>query len=632
MDNGHEPWEGAAPDRVARIDRRLLQRGLMLGLGLPAVSLLAACGGDDDEATAPSTTPTAAGTQPMDETTPTEAPVENTPAGELDEPSPTSDGEEATATSAGEPAAPPSGGTFVEGGDPLMGQEYEPGTPGGIFVEAWASDVNFATGWATTQAWNAKRLLFEGLIETNPFSGYEPVGELAVAWEVSEDATLWTFFLREGVLFHDGEPFTAEDVVVSYAYQMDEAVGGSAFTVLTETIASIEQVDEYTVAFTTNDVSPDFLLATCLRLVAAAHIISQFEPADFNASPAGTGDDPAYVVGTGPFRFRELVTDDYITLDRFDGYWNGSPYVDSHIFRDFADGQAATTALLAGEIDYIWEILLTDRERLEEAGFILREWQILGFDAVVLNLDPERTPLFQDVRVRQALMHALDREAMLEVAYSGFGEVARVLVGRGTALANPDGITVHYPHDPEQAMALLDEAGWVVGDDGVREKDGQRFSFVLTGAADWEPLTDQATMVQEMWRTVGIEVELNLVPYDMLWELAPEHDFDAICMDPPTEATSDRTFLYSCAGSSNFMGYCNPEVDALLEEARIELDQEHRIALYTEFQNLVWDELPLLPTVSSNGITATNPRVHNPSNCPLLTNMWYGVNKVWLEQ
>jgi peptide/nickel transport system substrate-binding protein len=633
MEESTDRNQSGAPLLKRALSRRaLVGRALAVAASVPAVTLLAACGSDDEEPTATAAGGTGAPT-PTEATaaaTATEHMAEPTATGELAEPSPTSGEGEPTATAEGEATQPPPGGTFVEGGDPLMGQEFEPGVPGGTFVEyGYLQSVNFTH--SDTHTWYIQRLIFQGLIQPSIFD-YAPVGELAEAWEISDDAMTWTFFLREGVLFHDGEPFTAEDVVVSYAYQMDESVGGGAYTPLTELIASVEQVDDYTVAFTTHDVSPDFLIRGCRRFIAAAHVISAIEPADFAASPAGTGSDPAFIIGTGPFKFREFVSEDHITVDRFDDYWGGAPYLDTYITRVVQDGQATTTALLSGDADFVWETLISSRQELEQAGLILHEWQAPGFDVIQLNLDPERTPLFQDVRVRQALMFALDREAMLQVAYEGVGTVAETIQTRGTVFENPEGVTVRYTYDPERAMALLDEAGWMVGPDGVREKDGLRFAFPLTSSSDWEPYIDQVTIAQELWRAIGIEVELNLVPYDTTWELAAERDFVALMIDAQSPLAPDRTFIYGCGSPDNFTGYCNPEVDALLAEALVELDQARRIELYTEFQNIILTELPILPTISVNGFLATNPRVRNPPNGPLLTNLWYAVEKVWIEQ
>jgi peptide/nickel transport system substrate-binding protein len=596
---------GERSDEPRRLSRRtLLRRAAIAGAAFPAVAaLLAACGSDDEEAataTSPAGTPTPAS--------------------------------EPTATS--EPTTPPTGGTLFEGGDRLMGQEFEEGTPGGTFVEAGAgnySDVNFGLISARSSC-NAVRMIYDCLIEPNPFT-VEPVGVLAESWELSDDALTWTFYLRQGVMFHDGEEMTADDVLFSYGWLMDETFNTPYYTTLNENISAIDKIDDYTVAFTAPGVIPDFPFNAAIYMIVAEHVLGGMAAADYQSSGASTGADPAMVVGTGPFKLLELVPEDHLTLVRNEEYWDGAPYLETYIYRGAADGQSAITALLSGEADFVWEIQLTAIEQLEEAGFALAFWKALGYDILQFNLDPERTTLFQDVRVRQALMYALDRQAMTDAAYEGVGgEVANSLLVRTSAYVDPERITVEYAYDPDQAMALLDEAGWLPGDDGVREKDGQKLSFTVVAPSDWEPMINEFTVAQEQWRQIGVEAVSDLTPFETMLERVGNRDYDAVIYDFPSRLTPDVSFFYKCGAPSNVNSYCNPEVDAVLDEARVELDQDRRIELYHQFQNLVLADLPMLPLMYVNGYSATSPRVRNPPYVDTLCNYWYAVEKIWVEE
>jgi peptide/nickel transport system substrate-binding protein len=232
---------------------------------------------------------------------------------------------------------------------------------------------------------------------------------------------------------------------------------------------------------------------------------------------------------------------------------------------------------------------------------------------------------------RQALFHAVDREAMLSASYEGVGEILDAIL-RLPAFANPEGITAAYPYDPEQAIALLDEAGWLVGTDGVREKDGQRLAFTLTTTSEWEPFVVDVQVLQEYWRAVGVEVELDLVEYTSLAERVAAGDYEVAHLDYYGQMTPDLTNRFACENPNNFPRYCNEEVDALLEEARVELNQERRVELYTEFQNLVLADLPILPQYFVDGYSAISPRVHNPPTMEALANNWFAAEKVWIEQ
>jgi peptide/nickel transport system substrate-binding protein len=598
----------------------LLRRAVLAGITLPAAgALLAACGSDDAEPTgtaapAGDSTATTAATTAPDDATPTEA---------MTEPSPTS-GESAETPDS---EATPSGGAFVEGGDLSMGQEFEEGVPGGHMIEgqSWISEVNF-TG-AGSSSHSHIRYIYEGIVERNPFT-FEPVGRLAQAWEIAEDGLTITYFLREGVLWHDGEPFTAADVVASYEYLMNEDLASYAYTQLVESLAGVEAVDEYTVVFTATGTQAFFFDNVSFQLIASKHILDTIPPGEFNESGAGTGSDPSLVVGTGPFTLRERIDEDHLTVDRFDDYWNGVAYLDSYTVRYQDSADATIVGLLAGENDFAWEIQLTSLEELEQNGYTMNRWVFLGFDSVGLNLNPERTTLFQDKLVRQALYHAMDREQINLAAFEGHGLIEPTLLPPGTSYANPEGVTVLYEYDPEKAMALLDEAGWVVGADGIREKDGQRFSFTIKNA-NWPPWVNAAAVVQEQWRRVGVEAQTE-IDDNFLYE---DGEWDAVVWDYPFTAVAPRTFYYyRCGDPNNYSSYCNPEVDALVDQIVVELDEARRVELMTEWQNLVLEDLPYLPLYYIVGYMATHPRVHNPMRIDILTNMRWAVNKLWIEQ
>jgi peptide/nickel transport system substrate-binding protein len=610
----------------------MLTRLMALGVSLPAAGvLLAACGSDDDEATATVESGAATPTTAAGASTPTTAADEPTAAGETPEPSPTSAAEEPTATASGEATQPPSGGgTFVDGGSPEMGIEFEPGQPGGILTEAGrVRPPDFTLGQTKWQ--ETYRLVFEGLVEPNPFT-LEPVGLLATGWETSEDGLTWTFFLREGVLWHDGETFTADDVVATYDLLLDEAVNSFFYSTLSDYLTSYEAVDEYTVAFQANGIRPDFLDDVAMQLIGAEHIISQFEPADWSQSTAATGEDPSLVVATGPFRLVEIVPDDRFEVARFDDYWNGTPYLDGVIVRRVGDYTARLAGLLTGEYDQTWEILQSDLPQYEEAGFFVYSWTLLHFDHFVFNLRPDGLPALQDVKVRQALAFALDREAMLLAGYEGFGEIAETVIAPATEFANVDAVTALYPYDPEQAMALLDEAGWLMGDDGIRQKDGERLAFTVTTGIGFPAYDAFVATAAEYWRLVGVDAAINQVDWGVMYEQMVAGELDVTLYDSYIGGTTpDRMPFFGCGQPDNYSGYCNEDVDALLLEARSTFDKERRIELYTQFQNIVLTDLPILPIVYAEGYGVANPRVHNPPQMGYLSNYWFAAEKVWLE-
>jgi peptide/nickel transport system substrate-binding protein len=607
---------------------------LALGASIPAVALIAACGSDDDAptATTASAEPTAASTpaeatatgamadptattEAVETPAATEAPAEATPTeGEAEEPTPTSPD-----------------GAMVEGGDRLMGQEFEEGQPGGTLIDAIPDplNTNFAE-WRTTGVFSSIRIIFEGLIEVNPFS-LEPVGLLAEGWEVADDGVTWTYYLRQGVSWHDGGPFTAEDVVFSYGLHMNEAAALPYTSGLVDQIAAIEAVDDHTVVFTATAVLPDFLLDAGMMLLGSASVLGDIDQATWNESGAATGADPALVVGTGPFRFVEMDETGNLTTERFDAYWDGAPYLDRYICRYQGDAAARMTGILSGENDFVYAIEMSYVEQFEEAGATLGQWIGAGFDGIVVNLDPARDSVLLDPMVRQALILGLDREAIILGSWNGYGDVAEVILPPMSVFANPEGVTVRYPYDLEQANALLDEAGWVPGGDGIREKDGRRLSFNMIVITSWAPYSSHAIIAQEQWRQLGAELIPEFLD-DAAWvDRWEQGDYDTYVAWNGGGLTPDRTDEFACGSLDNKAYYCNEEVDTLLEEARVETDLERRIELYTEFQNIILTDLPTLPIGFEQGFSVAAPRVHNSPRVDVLANPWYAVEKMWVE-
>jgi peptide/nickel transport system substrate-binding protein len=241
--------------------------------------------------------------------------------------------------------------------------------------------------------------------------------------------------------------------------------------------------------------------------------------------------------------------------------------------------------------------------------------------------------LFQEVEVRKALFFAIDRPALIESIRFGYGEVA---VGSMPTLSwayNPQGIEEPYDYNPEMAMQLLEDAGWVAGDDGIRAKDGMRLAFTMNTNAGNQVREAYLVAFQEYWAQIGVEMTPNLVPFPQLVEqLTTTFDFETFLIGFSWSATPDQAALFSCdAYGSGFNGvmYCNPEVDALLQEALSATDQDERIELYTEYQNLMLDDLPMPIIDFPRAIYGVNQRVHN--FIPNYVNSRFNPEHWWVE-
>jgi peptide/nickel transport system substrate-binding protein len=549
--------------------------------------LLAACGEDDDGPTATSAAPA---------TTPTpDGAGEPTATGAGGEPSPTS----------------PAG---LEDNPRLMGLDLEPAaSEGGILIQAVSGvgnddlqSVNPLIDYESPLV----SCIFERLIDINP-STLEPVGNLAVSWESSDDGLQWVLNLRDGVSWHDGEPFTAEDVAFTYAMNLDPDTNAPDTSYLEAVIDGVEAVDEMAVAFNLSTVSVDFLADYVYWYpMVAGHILGEIAPADMAGHPSSTGEDPALVIGTGPFKFQEWVPGDHQSAVRNDAYWDGVPHLDEYVNRFVADRVAAITLLQTGEID----VATVDPASIgdfEDGPYTVIVTEYTGgLQALAMNLRPEITPLFEDVRVRQALYYAIDVPAAIEASNFGYGTLARSFLPETHWAFNAGDIAVSYDYDLDQAAALLEEAGWLPGPDGVREKDGERLSFRITVESGNSLNELLAQVIQEFWRAAGVETEVTALETTVFNETVVENaDFDVAFFDLYTGFTGEQGYLFAC--EDNRVGYCNEEIDELYATARAEPDPEQRAELYREAQNILMDELPFIPLFFAQAVTVTSDRVHN---------------------
>ncbi len=353
------------------------------------------------------------------------------------------------------------------------------------------------------------QMMYNALVQVNP-EDTTVMPDLAERWEVSDDDLTYTYYLRKDVKWHDGEPFTAHDVKFTYEAILNPEVNSPRRADFVDLLSpeNIVVVDDYTIRFTLNQIDASWLCCKDIYGILPKHILGDLTPAEFNAAPFNTTEP----VGTGPFMFHEWVKDDHVALVKNPDYFDGAPQPDYWYYKVVENETVAFAQLQTGEVDYstVTAALWDQAQQVEHLD--CAAYPRFAFTFYTYNLDPEKTPLFQDVRTRQALLYALDREAMIDSIVFGLADVANSTVPPVSWAHNPDNEPV-YPYDPDKAEQLLDDAGWKDEDgDGVREahgvegvEDGTKFSFNL------ENLLRHRRNIEEREKTALSRIQFNLL-------------------------------------------------------------------------------------------------------------------------
>ena len=342
-----------------------------------------------------------------------------------------------------------------------------------------------------------QKLLFEGLVK---YVDGEIVPVLAEDWELSADGTQLTFYLRQGVTFHDGEPFNADAAIANIESWHINPSFGSLPGVVSYT--NIEAVDEYTIRLTYDTPYYAYINDFCWPDVCTMISPKLITEGDFQTVNG--------YAGTGPYIYDAYVAGQYTTFIRNENYWGEQPYYDKIVAKYIPDNASRVQALKTGEIDLIYgsaELSYEDYNQAIAIDGIEGKFAPSGstIRSIILNFNGN----LSELRVRQALACAIDKDAISEGLTYGYEPVADTIVPDGTPYSDING-TVGYDYDTERANQLLDEAGWVMNDStGIREKDGTSLQVTFTVPTDDSTVGSIATLIQSQLAEVGIDVEIK---------------------------------------------------------------------------------------------------------------------------
>ena len=475
----------------------------------------------------------------------------------------------------------------------------EAATPGGTFIRAIVSDPQTIHPLLADDedSINIVEQIYDPLIGTDLLTGGPAPSGLADSWEIAADGRTYTFHLNPDATWHDGTPVTADDVQFSFDALANPDVGSSYQQTFLDATESWRVVDEHTFEVVAKEPLFTFLY-DLVTWIIPRHVWGDAPVADWRTDGGATGQEAARVVGSGPFKFREWLPGESVTLDRNADYFDQAPYLDSYTVVIRPDQTAIVNALLNGEIDAA-SLEPADVATVASAdGLSVATYPTADFNFYLTNLDPEKSTLFQDVRVRQALLYALDRESMARDILLDSARVAHGTQPEISYAYAPDRLTTQYTYDPGKARQLLADAGWTDADgDGIVELEGTPLSFDVLYPGGSPTYDQELAYMQDAWREVGVDARPTALDFPALvGTITGDHTFDMAFLGFGWDATFIQDLMFGCAqyeGGFNVVRYCNPQLDEINARAKRTLPEEPRRELVIAATDLINEDLPV---------------------------------------
>lgn len=485
------------------------------------------------------------------------------------------------------------------------------------------------------------------IVSANPFSGYlaedyeiwqmmyptlaaydaasfAPVPDLAEDLGVeSADKKTWTFKIRSGVQWSDGVPLTAKDAAYSFNRIINGKYEKGNFGGYLKDVTKAEATDDTTLVLTVD--KPVAFMRNLPIYIIPEHVWSKIDGKQVK-SYANEPVDGQPVVGAGPFLLAERKTEQYIRMVANPNYYGGKPKVDEIVFRIYKNSDAMAQALKKGEIDFGSGFEANVFKALEgEPNITTNDGAYPGFNEIAFNVGAEMddgtpigdgNPLLKDAKLRTALAWSVNKQQLVDRVLGGFGKPAEMVMPPMYSFWNLEPAeTIGY--DPERAKQLLDEAGYKVGDDGIRvAPNGERLSFRLYGRQSSETSKKTVEFVKSYFKEVGVEVTVKLMGDGVLGERITSGDFDMFEWGWIPDADPDYILsIFTCdKRSDNDNGtpsydisdsfYCNSEFDKLYVEQGGETDRDARQAIVKQMEQMIYDATPYILTFYYDSLEA----------------------------
>ncbi|HDR7689361.1 ABC transporter substrate-binding protein [Bacillus toyonensis] len=478
--------------------------------------------------------------------------------------------------------------------------------PGGVFLPYFQQN-----GWDG----NVTSVIFASLVSTDKQG--KPIPELAEKWDVSSDQLTYTFHLRKDLKFSDGSPLTADDVAFTLTLLHDKAYEGeidiSQYAVKggkeykegkATSIEGIQVVDPQTIKITTEKVNSQAIFVLGGTVLSKAYYGKDYKQ---NTSLDYLKELYGKPIAAGPYKFEKYIPGQEVRFVANENYYAGKPQIPNFIYK-ITSGDTKLQLFQTGEVDYTG--LGTGDEILEQAkGLEFANIQIetaASFSYIYMN---NNKPYLKDKKVRQALIYGLDRKKYVDTALKGYGTVANVPIHPTSWAYTEEGVN-KYEYDKEKAKKLLDEAGWKVGSDGVREKDGQKLKLSYFGPSSAKDSDLLIPIAKENYKEIGVEFNPEFMDFNTMLSKVNKGDYDLASVSTPiTSDPSETAGEYLSGVNDKSLGYKNAKVDELIKKGIETVDIEKRKPIYKELYKELSDDPPVILLNYRRTITGYNGNI-----------------------
>ncbi|SCM91659.1 Uncharacterized protein BWINRASL_00216 [Bacillus mycoides] len=475
--------------------------------------------------------------------------------------------------------------------------------PGGVFLPYFQQN-----GWDG----NVTSVIFASLVSTDKQG--KPIPELAEKWDVSSDQLTYTFHLRKDLKFSDGSPLTADDVAFTLTLLHDKAYEGevdiSQYAVKggkeykegkATSIEGIQVVDKQTIKVTTEKVNSQAIFVLGGTVLSKAYYGKDYKQ---NTSLDYLKDLYGKPLAAGPYKFDKYIPGQEVRFVANENYYAGKPKIPNFIYK-ITSGDTKLQLFQTGEVDYTG--LGTGDEILEQAKALefanIQIETAASFSYIYMN---NNKPYLKDKKVRQALIYGLDRKKYVDTALKGYGTVANVPIHPTSWAYTEEGVN-KYEYDKEKAKKLLDEAGWKVGSDGIREKDGQKLKLSYFGPSSAKDSDLLIPIAKENYKEIGVEFNPEFMDFNTMLSKVNKGDYDLASVSTPiTSDPSETAGEYLSGVNEKSLGYKNAKVDELIQKGIETVDIEKRKPIYKELYKELSDDPPVILLNYRRTITGYN--------------------------